>query len=446
MGAQPEAGEPRQEQLAEQQASWSQHLPAHSCQDAVPVVAAGNSPSLVVETTPGATKGSPGSCPKRALEHREAAPHAPLCQASGCSPGRPGQQSAGHDAGDSDGAALPRSTAAPAAASARRPSPAVPLASPAAARRRWPLPGAQLEAGESKVVRGGPARLTGGQLQGSPGRKADGSLLAAGQRKQPQELYQLGPQLGSGGFGTVFAGTRLSDGSPVAIKRVARESVLRWEELPDGTRVPMEIVLMEKVGSGCPYIIQLLDWFELPDSFLLVMERPEASQDLLQLLMQHEFLCEEVARWLFHQVLEAVRHCTACGVLHRDIKPQNLLVDPESGDLKLIDFGCGTFLQERAFTRFAGTRAYSPPEWIGIGCYHGHSATVWSLGVLLYVMVCGSLPFWDDRAIVSGQLFFEHQVSPECEHLIRWCLSKHPADRPALEQILWHPWVRGGRF
>ncbi|KFO59732.1 Serine/threonine-protein kinase pim-1, partial [Corvus brachyrhynchos] len=140
----------------------------------------------------------------------------------------------------------------------------------------------------------------------------------------------------------------------VAIKRVARESVLQWYELPDGTRVPMEIVLMEKVGSGCHNIIQLLDWFELPDSFLLVMERPESSQDLLAFLLEQGFLCEEMARWLFCQVLEAVRHCTACGVLHRDIKPENLLVDPESGDLKLIDFGCGTFLQEQAFTRFAG--------------------------------------------------------------------------------------------
>ncbi|XP_056371601.1 serine/threonine-protein kinase pim-1-like [Oenanthe melanoleuca] len=278
-----------------------------------------------------------------------------------------------------------------------------------------------------------------------------GGLLAgtqreAGQKKQLQELYQLGPQLGSGGFGTVFAGTRLSDGSPVAIKRVARESVLQWDELPDGTRVPLEIVLMEKVGSGCRSIIQLLDWFELPDSFLLVMERPEASRDLLQLLLEQEFLSEEVARWLLRQVLEAVWHCTACGVLHRDIKPENLLVDPESGELKLIDFGCGTFLQERAFTRFAGTRVYSPPEWIGLGCYHGHSATVWSLGVLLYEMVCGSLPFGDDRAIVSGQLVFRRQVSPECEHLVRWCLSKHPADRPQLEQIFWHPWVWGGHF
>ncbi|NWY35887.1 PIM1 kinase, partial [Pheucticus melanocephalus] len=156
--------------------------------------------------------------------------------------------------------------------------------------------------------------------------------------------YQLGPQLGSGGFGTVFAGSRLSDGRPVAIKRVARESVLRWDERPDGTRVPLEIVLMEKVGSGCHSIIQLLDWFELPDSFMLVLERPERSRDLLELLQEQQFLSEEAARWLFCQVLEAVWHCTACGVWHGDIKAENLLVDPHSGSLKLIDFGSGTFL------------------------------------------------------------------------------------------------------
>ncbi|XP_077638760.1 serine/threonine-protein kinase pim-1-like [Lonchura striata] len=272
------------------------------------------------------------------------------------------------------------------------------------------------------------------------------AFLVAGQQRQRQELYLWGPQLGSGGFSTVYSGIRLSDGSPVAIKRVARESVLQWDELPDGTRVPLEVVLMEKVGSGCQNIIQLLDWFELPDSFVLVLERPEASQDLLQFLQEQGCLCEEQARWLFCQVLEAVRHCTACGVLHRDIKPENLLVNPESGHLKLIDFGCGTFLQERAFTGFAGTRVYSPPEWIWLGCYHGHAATIWSLGVLLYVMVCGSLPFQDEPDIVLGKLVFRQQLSPELQHLIRWCLAKHPADRPELEEISCHPWVRGRRF
>ncbi|TRZ04596.1 hypothetical protein HGM15179_022511, partial [Zosterops borbonicus] len=300
VGAQPEPGEPSQEQVAEQQVSWSQELPAHSSQDAEPAVPAGNSQSLEMEMIL--------ETPRSFLHLQEAAPRQLLTSSK--------------------------------------------------------------------------------------------DFLVAGQKKQLQELYRLGPQLGSGGFGTVYSGTRLSDGSPVAIKRVARESVLQWDELPDGTRVPVEIALMEKVGSGCHNIIQLLDWFEQPDGFLLVMERPEQSQDLLNILVEQEFLSEEAARWLFCQVLEAVRHCTACGVLHRDIKPDNLLVDPETGHLKLIDFGCGTFLQESVFRTFAGTRTYSPPEWICLGYYHGHAATIWSLGVLLYVMVCGDMPFREDRDIV----------------------------------------------
>ncbi|NXQ23619.1 PIM3 kinase, partial [Alaudala cheleensis] len=90
-----------------------------------------------------------------------------------------------------------------------------------------------------------------------------------------------------------------------------------------------------------------------------------------------------------------------------------------------------------------GAHMYCPPEWIYLGCYHGHAATIWSLGVLLYVMVCRNMPFWEEHDMVSGQLFFSHQVSPESHHLIHWCLSKHPADQPELEQILHHPWLWG---
>ncbi|NXD03313.1 PIM1 kinase, partial [Certhia familiaris] len=100
------------------------------------------------------------------------------------------------------------------------------------------------------------------------------------------------------------------------------------------------------------------------------------------------------------------------GVLHRDIKPENLLLHLDNADLKLIDFGGGIFLQEQPFTKFAGTHAYSPPKWISLGCYHGHSATIWSLGMLLYVMVCGTVPFQGDSDIVLGQLFFVQPVSP----------------------------------
>ncbi|KAM4904237.1 uncharacterized protein FYW23_001800 [Sylvia borin] len=218
---------------------------------------------------------------------------------------------------------------------------------------------------------------------GCPGQNGESSVPPARAERPPlEQLYRAGPLLGSGGYGSVYSGTRLADGAPVrhgagsegaaggggrraqpaadlglqvAIKRVSRDRISEWAQLHNGALVPLELALLWMVSCpGFRGVVQLLDWFELPDGFALVMERPERCQDLWYVLDERGFLPEPVARGLFRQVLQAVRHCTSRGVLHRDIKAENILVDLATGEAKLIDFGCGTILQDTFYTRMAG--------------------------------------------------------------------------------------------
>ncbi|NXP94950.1 PIM1 kinase, partial [Passerina amoena] len=87
-----------------------------------------------------------------------------------------------------------------------------------------------------------------------------------------KERYRLGSLLGRGGFGSVFSATRLSDGAPVAIKRVPRNRVRHWGELPDGTSAPLKIMLLAKVSTGFPGVVQLLEWVEFPNDIVMVLE------------------------------------------------------------------------------------------------------------------------------------------------------------------------------
>uniref|UniRef100_A0A3Q2PQG2 Serine/threonine-protein kinase n=1 Tax=Fundulus heteroclitus TaxID=8078 RepID=A0A3Q2PQG2_FUNHE len=352
--------------------------------------------------------------------------------------------------------------------------------------------------------------------------KVEGKHEKHGKESFSQQ-YRCGPLLGSGGFGSVFSGQRLSDGLQVAIKQICSDRVQQWARLPGELGpVPMEIALLQRLNEagGHGGVIRMLDWFEVEGrGFLLVMERPPQSQDLFDFITERGALPERLAlRWgwlpwqpgypgnpggypggypgnpggypgnrsnlgpparangllrsrFFRQLVETLRFVHAHGVVHRDMKDENVVVDTRTLEVKIIDFGSGALLKDAAYDEFegaaalgrrlvvrtvkvggvlsqvsvcAGTRVYSPPEWVQNRTYRAVPLTVWSLGVLLFDMVCGDIPFERDQEIVEATPFFTRRVSKECQALVRWCLSLRPEDRPSLEDILSHPWMDGG--
>jgi len=253
-----------------------------------------------------------------------------------------------------------------------------------------------------------------------------------------QSQYKIKGVIGKGGFGTVHSGVRKADGLPVAVKVVPKDRVLEYS-IDD--RVPLEIALMQQV-SDVPGVVRLVDYFDMNQSYYIVMERFN-SKDLFDYISDVGPLGEGLARQLFKQVLDTVLMCHSRGVLHRDIKDENILIDLNTHQLKLIDFGSGTYLHDGIYADFEGTRVYSPPEWIKYRRYRADGLTVWSLGILLYDMLCGDVPYETDQQILDAKLvwFPQLNLSQEAKNLISLCLNPDPERRISLQQLASHSWI-----
>ncbi|KAI8077741.1 kinase-like domain-containing protein [Halteromyces radiatus] len=308
--------------------------------------------------------------------------------------------------------------------------------------------------------------------------------------------YSLGEELGSGGFGFVLSAYERQTGREVAVKFIFREKVPYhcWVRTDQGV-LPMEIYVLKNVHH--PNIIQFLDNYEDEKFCYLVMElhgtqwgpppptmtsprSPALSQtssedswnssldsplyeeedvsrftrrtscDLFECIERHHNFEEPLAKMIFKQIVECVAHLDKLGICHRDIKDENIVIDHEF-KVKLIDFGSSVILPRHygqanktyLFEKFYGTVSFASPEILMAKLYRAEPAEIWSLGVLLYTILFGEVPFADPRAAIAGQFAQPKiKVSSKCLHLISCLLERNPDHRPTIHQVLMHPWLR----
>ena len=192
-------------------------------------------------------------------------------------------------------------------------------------------------------------------------------------------------------------------------------------------------------------VVKLIDHrFVGHGNMALVMERLEGPDLYDYINSQESAMDEDIAHCLFKQVLLIVIECHKHGIVHRDIKDENIMFD-HTNHLKLIDFGGATFLDyavDGTFTSFAGTIEFAPPEWFSQRAYQAESYTVWQLGLTLFSMLCGDIPFKSADEIRYDKIPWTRDVSDACRSLVEKCLEKAPTERPSLMQIAEHAWIR----
>ncbi|XP_048210475.1 sperm motility kinase-like [Perognathus longimembris pacificus] len=251
--------------------------------------------------------------------------------------------------------------------------------------------------------------------------------------------YRVLGDIGEGGFSEVKLAQHLVTHTLVAVKIIPKAT--------NSQLIHTEIDLLSSVQH--PNVIKLYEVVDTADAVCLVLEHAEGG-DLLDLMQTVGCLWEDEARGVFRQVVRAVSHCHELGIVHGDLKPQNVLLDAD-GNAKLCDFGLGARVRAgQKLLAAGGTLPFCAPELLRPGGYDGPKADVWSLGVLLYAAVVGRCPFRGDTpaqvemAMLGGELGFPAHVSSHFRDLLGAMVAADPARRPSLGRVLEHPWLQQG--
>ncbi|XP_060925251.1 serine/threonine-protein kinase pim-1-like [Limanda limanda] len=249
----------------------------------------------------------------------------------------------------------------------------------------------------------------------------------------------------------VNAGMRISDGLSVAIKYVLKTKVLNLALRLNGRRyyIPTEVVLMHKAAGGQEIVgksaaVNLLDWYDVDDVIVLVMERPVLSRNLLCYINENFDLRDESkAKVIMEQLLKAAIDLEKKGVFHRDLRPENILIELGHAvpKVRIIDFGSGCIFINVRYYYLPGAHTRAPPEFLFRGEYTPGPMTVWQLGALLFEMLDTSRRF-STQAFLKKEIQINSELSQECQDLLRRCLAFKPQDRIMLKQLHEHPWLQ----
>nr|CAH0109331.1 unnamed protein product [Daphnia galeata] len=258
-------------------------------------------------------------------------------------------------------------------------------------------------------------------------------------------LYDLEETLGRGHFAVVKLARHVFTGEKVAVK------VIDKTKLDEISRAHLfqEVRCMKLVQH--PNVVRLYEVIDTQTKLYLILELGDGG-DLYDYIMRHENgLDQESARHYFRQVVHAISYCHQLHVVHRDLKPENVVFFEKLGMVKLTDFGFSNkYNPGQKLETSCGSLAYSAPEILLGDSYDAPAVDIWSLGVILYMLVCGHPPFQEANdsetltMIMDCKYTVPPHVSEGCRRLIGRMLQRDPANRANLEEIANDPWLQDG--
>jgi len=252
--------------------------------------------------------------------------------------------------------------------------------------------------------------------------------------------YKLGKTLGIGSFGKVKIAEHALTGHKVAIEIIHRRNI-RNIDMEEKVRREIEILrlLMH------PHITCLYEVIETPSDIFIVKEYVE-SGELFDYITKKGRLQEDEARCFFQQIISGVEYCHRNMIVHRDLKLENLLLDSKC-NVKIAGFGHSNVMHDGHFLKTScGSPNYAAPEVISGKLYKGPEVDVWSCGIILYVLLCGSFPFDDEntpnlfKKIRGGIYTLPSHLSSGARDLIQRMLVVDPMKRMTIPEIRQHPW------